>query len=78
MEYKITGDREEKQGIFKDDTFIIRFAIATVFFVLVLFWDLTDKTFMGTTVENLYQAVKFDFGKVIEFWVITAGNITPL
>lgn len=65
---------EEKQGVFSDNTFQIRLAISATLFFLVVFFDMTKSCFMGIASENLYQAIAFDFGKIIELVVAVANS----
>lgn len=66
MEY---GKAEENQGVFNDNSFAVRLAVSITLFVLVVFFDMTESTFLGIAPENIYRAVAFDFGQVMELLV---------
>lgn len=71
MKYEQT---EERQGVFSDNTFRIRMAISATLFFLVVFFDMTESFFMGIGAESLYQAISFDFEKIIELAAALADS----
>lgn len=59
-----------------DNTFKIRLAIAGLFVLIVILFDITDKTFAGITTGQLYDVIATDYGNRINNFIETLKN-TP-
>ncbi len=59
----------EKEGVFRDNTFKIRLAIAGILVLLIILFDRSGKTFAGISTEQLFQAIETDYGTMIQIYV---------
>ena len=54
-----------------ENTLKIRLAIAATFFVCVIFWDLTGKSFLTISSQKLFNALEMDLENVLKIWALS-------
>ncbi len=58
----------EEEGIFKDNTFGIRMALAGILLLTFILLDKTGKGFAGMTTDELAQTIASDYGTIVDTW----------
>lgn len=75
-----SGENPE-EGIFKDNTIKIRYALAAVLLVTIILFDKTGNTIAGISMEQVFSYISTDYEAVIDAWASSAlqeeGSITP-
>ena len=70
--YKNQSDfmnREQKE---EENTFKFRLAIAGILLLLVILFDISDKSFVGISTEQVFQAIATDYGEDVAAWIATS------
>lgn len=62
----------EEEGIFRDNTLKIRFAIAAVLFLLIILIDQGGQTVAGISMEKVFSIIETDYEAAIDAWVRAA------
>lgn len=69
----ISGENQKKsadeEGLFRDGTVKIRYAIAAVLLLIIILMDQSGKSIAGVSVEQLFQMLEADYGDTIAAWV---------
>ena len=55
-----------------ENTLKFRLAIAGILLLLVILFDISEKSFVGISTEQLFQTIGMDYGTMMEQWVETA------
>ena len=68
-EYFNHTDDNEAEGIFKDDTLKLRYALAAVLFVLIILFDVNGKNLAGISMDRLFAAIETDYEDSLNNWI---------
>lgn len=55
-----------------ENTLKFRLALAGILLLLVILFDISEKSFVGISTEQLFQTIGMDYGTMMEQWVETA------
>ena len=61
-------DEVSEEGIFRDNTFGLRLALAGLLLLTFIIFDKTGKGIAGITTDALTQAIASDYGQAVEAW----------
>lgn len=64
----------EGEGIFKDGTLKIRYALAAVAFITIVLLDKSEKTLAGISMNDVFTSIQTDYEETIENWVFDTGT----
>jgi len=67
-----TSIENTEDGIFKDNTLKIRYALALVLLFTIILFDKTGNTIAGISTEQVFSYIEADYEKTIDAWVATA------
>lgn len=68
--YQLKTDNESKQdGIFKDGTLKLRYALAAVALLTIILFDKSEKTLGGISMNEVFTAIQKDYEEVIDAWI---------
>jgi len=68
--YQLKTDNESKEdGIFKDGTLKLRYALAAVALLTIILFDKSEKTLGGISMNEVFTAIQKDYEEVIDAWI---------
>lgn len=76
--YGRSEKENEEEGIFKDGTLKLRYALAAVLAATIILFDRSGQSLGGISMEEIFTAIETDYEKAIEAWIAVSNSDTKI